>query len=630
MRPFNEISWVLSAPLSLLVLAIAISNASAYSSFTPALSVSSGSHIAGSTPGILSIQISKERDISSQKLQSVALRLPAGLVPSLKGVGYCDLVHVDGSYRCTNKDARIGALLYSLLARPLDGSGGISDLQYSADIYLERPRAGEAARILALSEDMASEKPIESSVKLAATGSDVTFQMEDLPLSATINGIPQEVNFYELSINLDGSAVKKGTPLLTNPTICNPGNGFEASFTSFGEDDVADDGPFGDDITVARKAHYEIEGCDHFPFNPNLSLVISDQEAGKPTSLNTSFSLAEGDASARSISIVMPSQFNLNPDAQRQRCSDREAAAFNCPSSSRLGQAQATSNLVDRPLQAGIYLAYPSDDRARVLLIFEGQFAFRIEGFIDKSADGGLEISFPNFPPLPLSQVEMKLDGGGAGLMLNPFSCGTYWAKSTFSSHTGLSSSVSGPIDITGCKSKPAALKTSFEAEVTPARVKRFIDLSLHVSKSPPVRIDSVRFVLPKGLKLAPPKRIPRRKVAGYFEAWDSTPKAWYGPLRFAPPSGRKYYSKLRSSKKSLKGLKVSLEKKQRSILVTKLPEGALTDFTVRLWGRQQRLLRSPSSCSRPLRFRAEITVDRVAEIVEDTVPIKCDRTSKR
>lgn len=621
--------------------------------------ISSNSTEVGSHPE-LTIALATSEDTNEQGLESVKIAWPDGLVPAVEDSEYCVLEQdtEDEGYHCSNPNAKqIGSqgvsyaftnVMHNIFHEYMGDFGGDSGtLEMST--FLERPRPGEAARLVSIPEEGSDLSAIafESSAVLRSDGSGVDLTMKGLPFILPpllldigdffYHHVHPTLHISRIETTVRGDeTTASGTPVLTIPATCKPLY-FQASFKSYGDDGYAGT---GDEVSASQTSPFPITGCESVPYRPSTSLSLTSSQAGETSNLQAEMTIPTGDASPSELSFYLPPGFALVPKEEAAVCTQAEVSTFSCSSASAMGTFSASSTLSGEPLQGTIYQAEPQGDSAGIAVLMRSSFGdIDLAGRLRQTADGGIEMVFPNIPALGIGSVQINLDKGAGGALQNPFACGTYEASSTSTSHTGKQFSATHPLSIVGCKE--AEGETALAVKLWKRTSNRYTDIRFDVSQYPSKQVDKATFYLPRQLTVRPPRT--EDGPLAYVELW-SADKVKRGTLYLAKQTGRSLDLKAKNSR--LKGLQVRLDggarktgraKGKRSektggtrVSIQNIPKGSdISDFSLRLFGKRTRLVRTFKKCARDknLSFKVNVTGEdgRVGEAT-DKVKVRCER----
>jgi hypothetical protein len=117
--------------------------------------------------------------------------------------------------------------------------------------------------------------------------------------------------------------------------------------------------------------------------------------------------------------VTLPRAEILDQSRIRTVCTRAQFAADACPSSSIYGYAQATTPLLEQPLQGPVYLRSSDNTLPDLVAQLNGQIEVDLVGRIGSSKKGGLRTTFDVVPDAPVSEFTLTMKGGSAGLLQN-------------------------------------------------------------------------------------------------------------------------------------------------------------------------------------------------------------------
>jgi hypothetical protein len=131
-----------------------------------------------------------------------------------------------------------------------------------------------------------------------------------------------------------------------------------------------------------------------------------------------------GEANIHSISVTLPKGGLLDNAHIGNVCTKVDFAADRCPTDSVLGNAEATTPLLDQPLRGTAYLRSSSGGLPDIAVALKGQVDVDLVGHVG-SVDARLGATFATVPDVPVSSFSLDLAGGSKGLIRNSQSlCG--------------------------------------------------------------------------------------------------------------------------------------------------------------------------------------------------------------
>jgi hypothetical protein len=162
-----------------------------------------------------------------------------------------------------------------------------------------------------------------------------------------------------------------------------------------------------------------------------------------------------GEANTRSISVALPNGELLDNAHIGTVCTRVQFAANSCPAASVLGNAEATTPLLDAPLQGPAFLRSSTHKLPDLVVDLRGQFHIELVGRIDTAKGGALRTTFETVPDAPVSKFVLDLAGGSKGLIVNSQSLCSSPKKATVKmvGQNGLASNTEPKLQ-TGCRNQ--------------------------------------------------------------------------------------------------------------------------------------------------------------------------------
>jgi hypothetical protein len=246
-------------------------------------------------------------------------------------------------------------------------------------------------------------------------------------------------------------------PFVTMPTSCSsePLN-FTGAVDSWWQPDVFDHASYNAD---KEGIPFRVEGCGRLRFEPEMSLVPDNREAGAPVGLSVDLEVPQSEAPyglatphVRGATVTLPEGFAINPSAGQglTTCALAEVRIGSdlddaCPPASRIGTVQIKTPLLEEEMQGNVIVAQQGDNPFGTLialyLVVEGPgVLLKIPGKVELDpVTGRVTTSFRNTPQLPFERLRMTLRGGDAAPLVAPQACGSYvtrvqmtsWASDT-------------------------------------------------------------------------------------------------------------------------------------------------------------------------------------------------------
>ena len=416
---------------------MSISSGCAKGGFAPALSAGTTDTSAGAfAPFVMTLT----RQDGEANPQSIALRLPEGLLAKLAGVPLC-----------ADAQAATGACPQSSKVGRLTAASGVGGAplwipQPGKDptaVYLAGPYKGAPYSIVSVVPAQAGPFDLGLVVNRAAIYIDPETSAARIvtdPLPQILEGVPVSyrtinvlVDRPDFTLNPTSCEAKRieATVSATNGAVANPTAGFQAT------------------------------NCSKLPYKPRLSLKLRGAtKRGKNPQLTAILRPRPGDANSKRISVALPHSEFLDQSHIKTICTRVQfrAGAGNgaeCPKGSIYGSVRAWTPLLDKPLAGNVYLRSSSHPLPDLVLALHGQIDFVSVGRID-SHKGGIRNTFEAVPDAPITKVEVRLQGGKKSLLVNSTNIcrGKHRANLNYTAHSGRRYKAKAPLRAVKCAKK--------------------------------------------------------------------------------------------------------------------------------------------------------------------------------
>jgi hypothetical protein len=240
------------------------------------------------------------------------------------------------------------------------------------------------------------------------------------------------------------------TPLMTNPTSCEPGRTVTITARSYQMPDAP---------SIMTVPFPQITGCGTLEFNPTVSLKPSttqgttgsglDFEAALPTKGLEFPNLTYG-SEAKRAEVTLPQGMTVNPseaeglgvcsEAELERETYDSGPNVGCPETSKIGSVEARTPVIDRVPTGSLYLAKPFQNPFDSLLalylvvkIPDRGVLVKLAGKVTTDPDTGqITTVFDDVPQLPVGEFRLHFREGARAPLVTPAACGTYTATSNF------------------------------------------------------------------------------------------------------------------------------------------------------------------------------------------------------
>lgn len=341
-----------------------------------------------------------------------------------------------------------------------------------------------------------------------------------------------EKEFWENEISEDGASTKEyrfscptertEAPLLTMPGACT-GKPLETtvSVNSWQEPGEIEPPPA---LSPA------MTGCEALSFAPTLEVTPAPEPtaaAESPTGLDVDLKIpheesagAPAEADLRQMSLTLPPGMAISlsaadglgactnapePERPEGEIALHSTAAARCPESSKIGEAEVVTPLLQEPLKGAVYMAQQGTFEEALIglyVVVEGsgvQIKLAGRATLDPNT-GQVTIVFAEVPQLPVSEIRLGLFGGQRAALVAPPGCGAYtvtsqltpWSSPTPATPSG---------EFTVGSNCAQGFDPSFIAGTTDNRAGASGPFSITVTRRDgEQRLSSVRVVAPPGL----------------------------------------------------------------------------------------------------------------------------------
>ncbi len=192
-----------------------------------------------------------------------------------------------------------------------------------------------------------------------------------------------------------------------------------------------------------------ITDCGSLEFEPSVDIEPTTTAPDAPSGLDVDLSFPQEDndqgqapPALKKAVVTLPEGMSINPSAAGglSACSDaqlklRSKDPVSCPESSKVGSVTATSPVLEKPVEGGVYIRSQnsgdpeSGEMFRLALVLEDEargISVRLPGQVRvDEATGRIETTFDNNPELPVSNIALRLKDGPRAPLATPATCGT-------------------------------------------------------------------------------------------------------------------------------------------------------------------------------------------------------------
>jgi hypothetical protein len=375
------------------------------------------------------------REDGEQDMTKFSAILPPGELGSLAGVDKCpdSAIGIARSKTGRQELASPSCPANSLIGHTLAGAGVGSALTYvGGQVYLGGPYNGDPLSVIAVTPAVAG--PFDAGtvvVRLALTLNPKTAEVEvdganSDPIPHILKGIVLKLR--DLRVYVD-------RPNFTlNPTSCDESSAKSILYGSFL--DVLSP---SDDKPIDLATRYQAANCLNLGFKPKLALNLKGgtKRGGHP-GLKATYTPKKGDANVKGLVVRLPRSAFLDQAHIKTICTRVQFAAKACPKQSQYGYIKAWTPLLETPLEGPVYLRSSNHKLPDLVFDLHGLVDIEVATRID-SKGGGIRATVENAPDAPLSKVDLRMQGGKKGLIINSRNlCGAKSkANVLFSGHNG-------------------------------------------------------------------------------------------------------------------------------------------------------------------------------------------------
>ena len=266
-----------------------------------------------------------------------------------------------------------------------------------------------------------------------------------------------------------------------------------------------------------------VEGCANVPFKPTAHVspetAQSDEPDGAITEVKAPQNAGENEintADIRDVHVTLPEGMTLDPSAAHglQACTAAQIAIgtterVTCPEASKVGTVTIETDLPPGSLAGIVYLGDPGGGPITgppytIYIAAESIYdvSVRLKGTVNPNpSTGRLEVTFLENPPLPFSDLTLKLDEGARAPVANPLVCGSSQVEALFTPYTGGAAALSAtPFATVGCPSPlPFSLKQSTQNSSASAHAYTSYTFNL-ARENRQQYLSQIKAVLPPGL----------------------------------------------------------------------------------------------------------------------------------
>jgi hypothetical protein len=447
---------------------------SAGAAITPAISLDqSAGKTAGSTANLgVDLTFSPSPSGTTDSPDHMTLNLPPGLLANASIDGGSCLKTADlNDSACEVGNGVVTALAYGIVPIPTNVTFDLVPPPAAGDL------AGLAVNSSGTQVGATADIKVRPSGDPNGVGVTITFVLPN-----SLDGVP--ISIKEIKSTFDG---------LRYPTTC------PSTPQTFS---VAADS-YSDSTVKTARAPLAVTGCSGLPYSPSFAVTATRDTNDQQVKILTNVTQSASEAPSRSVALALP-YAQLQPSlAGLQRLCLNLASGTCTP----VGSVTAASPLYPRPLTGQAYLT-GSVTSLTLTLVFPAPFPLTLVGSVNLISN---VTSFTGLPDIPLTSLQVALDGGPNGLFKTLCHAPSGTASATLTDQNG-DKTVTAPAKFTiaGCPasspsgtSGPGGDRTIVSAPSATGLASGHPSLSFRVTVSRrAAKLKALTVALPRGLSV--------------------------------------------------------------------------------------------------------------------------------
>jgi hypothetical protein len=364
-----------------------------------------------------SFHLKLDRDDGDQFLKDLNFSMPPGLTGDLSGITYCSEPSIlsAAANQGIGEQAEPSCPVSSQVGTTNVAAGpGEHPFHAVGKMYLAGPFKGAPLSLVAVTPALAG--PYDYGVVVVRVAVHVdpldahVFAASDT-VPSIIGGIP--IRMRSIQVNIDRP------DFIVNPTNC--------SSMSVDSQGVGDQGAVTD-----FSSYFNAVDCSTLPFKPKMTVrqFGGSKKTRRAANPQMQFDLRtrKGDANIKSLTVTLPTAFEIDQRHLGNICSEKELTAKDCEGRTPIGRATTETPLLDQPLSGLVYAVSGSGGLPKLAFILDGQVSLvpRAETrTVIKNDAARLRTTVPVVPDAPIGHFSLTVFGGKAGYLVNTRSlCG--------------------------------------------------------------------------------------------------------------------------------------------------------------------------------------------------------------
>ena len=259
-------------------------------------------------------------------------------------------------------------------------------------------------------------------------------------------------------------------PFLQLPTSCE--KPYESTLS--GDSWAAPGVPSEQAAPVTYRLPEELDGCNHLPFEPSISVAPDVADGSTSSGLTVGVHVSQtatlnprglAESTLRDTTVALPEGVGLNPAGADglEACSEAQIGFTGveagtgqdlftsglpepfCPDSSKIGTVAIRTPLLPHPLEGAVYLAAqdanPFGSLVAMYIVARDPVSgvlVKLSGVVHLNEQTGQVVAtFENTPELPFEELELHFFGGERAPLGTPALCGSYQTQAVFTPWSG-------------------------------------------------------------------------------------------------------------------------------------------------------------------------------------------------
>ena len=373
--------------------------------FHPHLEAGTANPTAGS---FSNFSLKLDREDGDQFIGHLGFTMPPGLTANLQGVTYCPDSSIARAARTLGRfeQANPSCPAPSEIGTSNVAAGpGIHPFHATGKVYFAGPFEGAPLSLVVITPALAGPYDYGTVVVRVALHIDqlnahVVANSETVP--EIIGGIPLRIRSIQVNIDREN--------FMINPTNCS-----EFHTTSEG---IGDQG-----TPVSFTSPFIAVNCETLPFKPKMTIRQlggpKGTRRGVDPSLQFDLRTRPGDANVRSVTVTLPSAFEVDPNHLSNLCTEKDLTEARCAGRQAIGTLTDTTPQLDVPLSGSAYAVTGQGGLPHLAFLLGGQVEIIPRAESKTIAGGRLRTTVPIVPDAQIGHFHFVLFGGKRGYLTN-------------------------------------------------------------------------------------------------------------------------------------------------------------------------------------------------------------------